>query len=108
MNKTKIHGIFTSDRRIAEKVIYDLTKQEGKKIKSYLDNENFLQYDFEEGDRYIWFNPQKNYKGCRCYEAIVDVSTCSEEYFQKVIKPMCVTGNFKFILNNKYERQEEI
>lgn len=84
------HGVFTSDRDFAKLIIDYLRRSHGGKVEKYINSRNELSCYMDDGTNYIWLTTNKSIKGFRCSKATVDISTCSFDFIQNVIKPICI------------------
>ena len=84
------HGVFTSDRVFAKMIIDNLKLAHDGKVEKYINSTHELSCYMDDGTIFIWLGANESIRGFRCARAVVDISTCSVEFIQKVIKPICI------------------
>ena len=60
------------------------------KVEKYINSTHELSCYMDDGTNFIWLGANESIIGFRCARAVVDISTCSVEFIQKVIKPICI------------------
>ena len=83
-------GVFTTDKDFAIKTINHLKDRHGGKVEKYINSAHELSCYMDDGTNFIWLGANESIRGFRCSKAVVDISTCSLEFIQKVIKPICI------------------
>lgn len=84
------YGVFTSNKDFAKRMIDNLIRNHKGKVENYRNTKNELSYYMDDGTNFIWLDTKESIRGFRCSKAIVDISTCSLEFIQMIIKPICI------------------
>ena len=60
------------------------------KVEKYINSTHELSCYMDDGTNFILLGANESIRGFRCARVVVDISTCSVEFIQKVIKPICI------------------
>ena len=110
------HGVFTSDKNFAKKIIDNLKHAHGGKVEKYINSAYEVSCYMEDGTNFIWLDPNKSIRGFKCARAVVDISTCSMEFIQEAINHICIHAgkeDFEIVMskeakNNLFEFIEQL